>query len=58
VFFDDLLIYRKTWEEHLGSLEEILSIMEENSLYSKESKCEFVIIEVLYLVHVVSAQGV
>jgi hypothetical protein len=41
VFFDDLLIYSKTWEEHLRHVDQILSIMEEQSLYSKESKCEF-----------------
>jgi hypothetical protein len=41
VFFDDLLIYRKTWEDHLKHLDQILSIMEEQSLYAKESKCEF-----------------
>jgi hypothetical protein len=41
VFFDDLLIYNKTWEEHLRHVDQILSIMEEQSLYAKESKCEF-----------------
>jgi hypothetical protein len=40
VFFDDLLIYNKTWEEHLWHVDQILSIMEEQSLYV-ESKCEF-----------------
>jgi hypothetical protein len=29
VFFDDLLIYSKTWEEHLQHVEQILAIMEE-----------------------------
>jgi hypothetical protein len=57
VFFDDLLIYSRTWEEHLGHLEEILSIMAEQSLYAKESKCEFGMTKILYLGHVVSAQG-
>jgi hypothetical protein len=55
VFFDDLLIYKRTWEEHLGHLEDILSIMEEQSLYAKESKCEFGMTEILYLGHVLSA---
>jgi hypothetical protein len=57
VFFDDLLIYSRTWEEHLEHLEEILSIMEEQSLYAKESNCEFGMTKVLYMGHVVSAQG-
>ena len=39
-------------------MEEILSIMDEQSLYAKESKCEFSMTKVLYLGHIVSAQGV
>jgi hypothetical protein len=58
VFFNDLLIYSRTWEEHLTHLEEILSIMEGQSLYAKESKCKFRMTEILYLGHVVNAQEV
>jgi hypothetical protein len=58
VFFDDLLIYSKTWEEHLQHVDQILSIMEEQSLYAKESKCEFGMTEVLYLGHIIGAKGV
>jgi hypothetical protein len=58
VFFYDILIYNKTWEEHFAHLEEILSIMDENSLYAKESKCEFSMTDVLYLGHIFSVQGV
>jgi hypothetical protein len=58
VFFDDLLIYSKTWEEHLRHVDQILSIMEEQSLYAKESKCEFGMTKVLYLGHIIGAKGV
>jgi hypothetical protein len=58
VFFDDLLIYSKTWEEHLRHVDQILSIMEEQSLYAKESKCEFGMTEVPYLGHIIGAKGV
>jgi hypothetical protein len=58
VFFDDLLIYNMTWEEHLEHLNEILSIMEDHSLYAKESKCELEMTYILYLGHVVSSHGV
>ena len=30
VFFDDVLIYSKTWEEHLKHLDEVLRILEEH----------------------------
>jgi hypothetical protein len=58
VFFDDLLIYSKTWEEHLQHVEQILAIMEGKSLYAKESKCEFGMTEVLYLGHIIGVKGV
>ena len=58
VLFDDILIYNRTWEDHMKCLDEILSIMEEKSLYIKASKCEFGLIEILYLGLVISAHGV
>jgi hypothetical protein len=39
-------------------LDEVLSIMKAQSLYAKESKCEFGMTELLYLGHIISAQGV
>jgi hypothetical protein len=55
VFFDDLLIYRKTWEDHLKHVDEILRIMEDQSLYAKESKCKVGMTQVLYLGHIIGA---
>jgi hypothetical protein len=58
VFFDDILIYSRSWQEHMRHLDEVLSIMKAQSLYAKESKCEFSMTELLYLGHIISAQGV
>jgi hypothetical protein len=58
VYFYDLLIYNRTWEEHLRHVDWILSIMEEQTLYGKESKCEFGMTEVLYLGHIIGEKGV
>jgi hypothetical protein len=58
VFFDDILIYNRTWDEHLAHLEEVLDIMQAQSLYAKESKCEFGMREILYLGYISSEQGV
>ena len=58
IFFDDILVFNRTWEEHLQHLDEILSLMEEHSLFAKESKCEFGLTEILYLGHVIGANGV
>jgi hypothetical protein len=58
VFFDDILFYSKTWQEHMRHLDEVLSIMKAQSLYAKKSKCELSMTELLYLGHIISAQGV
>jgi hypothetical protein len=58
VFFDDLLIYSKTWEDHLKNVDEVLSIMEKQSLYSKESKCEIGMTKALHLGHIIGVKGV
>ena len=58
VFFDDILIYSKTSEEHLRHLDEVLGVLEEQSLFAKMSKCEFGMQEMLYLGHVIRIDGV
>jgi hypothetical protein len=58
VFFDNILVYNKTGQEHLMNLDEVLNIMGSQPLYSKESKCEFGMTEILYLDHIINAQGV
>ena len=58
VFFDDILIYSRTWQEHLAHLETVLSILERESLYAKESKCDLGMTELLYLGHIISADRV
>ena len=58
VFVDDILIYSKSEEDHEGHLRVILQTLSEHQLYAKFSKCEFWLIEVRFLRHVVSASGV
>jgi hypothetical protein len=58
VFFDNILIYSWSWQEHMRHLNEVLSIMKAHSLYDNKSKCEFGMTELLYLGHIISAQGV
>jgi hypothetical protein len=58
VFFDDILIYSKTWEEHLRHLDEVLGILEDQNLYAKESKCEFGMTKMPYLGHIIGENGV
>ena len=58
VFVDDILIYSKSKEEHGGHLRIVLLTLREHRLYAKFSKCEFWLIKVRFLGHVVSASGV
>ena len=58
VFFDDILVYSKSWDDHLSHLHTVLTILSTNSLLAKESKCRFGVTSVDYLGHVISEQGV
>ena len=58
VFLDDILIYSRTREEHLEHLRKVFQLLRENSLYAKESKCEFFAEEVKYLGHIISRDGI
>ena len=53
VFVDDNLIYSKSKEEHEGHLRIVLQTLRDHQLYAKFSKCEFWLIEVKFLEHVV-----
>ena len=58
VFFNDKLIYSRTWEEHLQHIEAVLRILEEQQFHAKLSKCEFRMKEMLYLGHIIGVDGV
>ncbi|XP_057855150.1 uncharacterized protein LOC131064868 [Cryptomeria japonica] len=48
----------KTWEDNLKHIDIVLAIMESQSLYAKDSKCEFGMTKIMYLGHMISAIGV
>jgi hypothetical protein len=58
VFFDDILIFSKTLEEHVSHLQTVLQVLKDNKLYAKFRKCVFATKQVEYLGHVISEQGV
>jgi len=58
VFFDDILVYSKSIEAHIGHLKQALEVLEENQLYVKKSKCAFGVNQIDYLGHIISREGV
>lgn len=58
VFFDDILIYSKSWEEHLRHVKMVLLTLRNHKLYVKREKCQFGQVQVKYLGHVISKEGV
>jgi hypothetical protein len=53
VFFNDILIYNKSWDEHVEDVDMILKTSKKQ-LYENPSKCNFGVQEVEYLVHIIS----
>lgn len=58
VYLDDILIFSRTPEEHEKHLETVLHILEREGLYAKLKKCDFNKSELLYLGHIVGADGI
>jgi hypothetical protein len=58
VFFDNILVYNSTWDEHLHHLTQVLQILHREQWYIKLSKCAFAKQQIAYLGHVISPNGV
>jgi hypothetical protein len=52
VFFDDILVYSKNWEEHLLHLQQVLDILQLHKFFAKYSKYQFGVTQVDYLGHI------
>ncbi|XP_073526074.1 uncharacterized protein [Phyllobates terribilis] len=57
VYFDDILIYSKSLQEHELHLREVLSILNSHSLYDNLNKCDFCTNELTFLGFLVSSRG-
>ncbi|XP_039787907.1 uncharacterized protein LOC120654436 [Panicum virgatum] len=58
VYFDDILIYSKSHEEHLDHLRAVFDALRAASLYANLEKCIFCTDRVAFLGYVVTPQGI
>ena len=58
VYFDDILVYNRTKENHLDHLRQVCTILRKESLYANLKKCEFLIHRTTFLGFIVTFDGV
>ena len=58
VYLDDILVFSKTFEEHLDNLKKVFQRLQQAGLCLKPKKCSFIQHSVDYLGYIVSAEGI
>lgn len=58
VFLDDILIFSRSWKEHLEHVHLVLEALRKHQLFGKLSKCLFGATETLYLGHCISGSTI
>ena len=58
VYFDDILVYSKTLDEHVTHLKHVLDVLRQEKLYANFDKCTFYMDRMVFLGFVVSADGI
>ncbi|GJZ81306.1 putative nucleotidyltransferase, ribonuclease H [Tanacetum coccineum] len=58
VYFDDILIYSASYNEHVTHVRQVLTLLWKDSFYAATKKCVFITPKVLFLGYVVSGDGI
>jgi hypothetical protein len=58
VYLDDILIYNKTWAEHLQHIQQVLHTLRQHKLYANLEKCSFGMDRVHYLGYIIDQHGI
>jgi hypothetical protein len=56
VYLDDILIFSRTWDEHVRHVRQVLDTFQREKLYVKLSKCGFGKTALVYLGHIVGGE--
>src|SRR5438874_3092820 len=57
VYLNDIIIHSKTFEQHLKDIDEVFGKLRDARLMSKESKCEFCVLKIKFLGHIIGKDG-
>jgi hypothetical protein len=52
-YLDDILVFRKSHEDHVMHLKQVMDVLKKENLFLKMSKCEFGNTSLVYLGHIV-----
>ena len=58
IYLDDILIFNKSWVDHLQHLRWVLNTLRQHQLYANLEKCSFGMTRVQYLGYIVDEHGV
>ena len=58
VYFDDILVYSKSQQDHIEHLYQVFQILRKQKLYVNLKKCHFLTDSLVFLGYVVSAEGI
>jgi hypothetical protein len=58
VFFDDILVYSRSYSYHIKHLEQVFQLLQKGKWKVKLAKCSFDQRQIAYLGYVISEQGV
>ena len=58
IYFDDILIYSKSINEHENHLREVMNVLHKNKFYINLNKCNFMINCLIFLGFIIGSQGI